>query len=539
MKKELKPTGQWEDGNEYVAASKVYDVRPADAIPYDLHFYKDTGLTDTVVLLKDRKDVVIDFNGATLMLHGKLQAFVIEHCENVAIRNVTIVNDRAAFTEGTIVECGEDFITLRLNPHHPCRVEDGRLIPYSEYWENDTLDRTMMFMQCFDAETRDGCGMPLCMIGKTVHSEKNMPFHFEQYVAEEADGGLLRLRGKMFECFKTGRIIAIGHERRHLSTFFIRECRNVRLENVRIINGPGMGVLPIHTRDIYLDGVRFMYDSQSQGIITNLADALHTFVCSGDLVLSDCVFEGMIDDAINVHSQFFLLEKAEGDRLTLKCTIEKLTTAITIFGAGDSIGVHRGKTTDIEAEYSILATRCIDDDFVELKLDRPVNIMHERGSLVENLSAQSDLTIRRCLFRNANSHLRIQTAGKVRIEECEIGLPLLLTGDGSFWFESSGIRDMVVRDTTFTKEKAFVSINPQIIPTEGEPFYHRNITIEHCSFKTYCPVQARLADNIVFKDNIQMDGRQMTLKLTNCGTVNAPACIVERHTEKVESLSIN
>ena len=52
-------------------------------------------------------------------------------------------------------------------------------------------------------------------------------------------------------------------------------------------------------------------------------------------------------------------------------------------------------------------------------------------------------------------------------------------------------------------------------------------------------MQARLADNIVFKDNVQMDSRQMTLKLTNCGTVDAPDCIVERHTVKDISLTIN
>ena len=537
MRKELNTSGPWNDGYEYMASKAEYHVRPPDATPYDIHTYKGLAPVNTALILKDRKDITIDFNGATLMLHGKLQAFVLERCENVTIRNVAIVNDRAAFTEGTVVECGEDFITLRLNPNHPCRVEDGRLIPTSEYWENDTLNSTVMFMQCFDAGTREGCGCPLCMIGKVIHRE-NLPFHFEQYVAEEAEGGLLRLRGKVHDCFQPGRIIAIGHERRHLSTFFIRECRNIRLEDVRIINGPGMGIMPIHSQDISLERVRLTYDEKSQGIITNLADAVHSFACSGSFNLTDCVFEGMIDDAINIHSQFGLLEKSEGDRLVVKGTIKGISTAVTIFGKGDRIGVHRGKTTEIEEQLTILEARMLDDDFVELRLDRPA-AAHEQGCLVENLSAQPDLTIRRCIFRKANTHLRIQTSGKVRIEDCEIGLPVWLTGDGSFWFESSGVHDMLVRNTAFTSENARFLINPQVFPTEKEPFYHRNIRIENCSFKAECPVEARLTDGIVFQDNIQIDGKPMTLKLTNCGSALAPGCIVERSTEQVESLNLN
>ena len=538
MERKLNPAGPWEDGATYVGTEPEYHVRPQETTPYDVHTYKGLAPVNTAVLVKGKRDITLDFSGATLMLHGKLQAFVLDNCENITVRNVDILNDRAAFTEGTIIENGGDFLTLRLNPCHPCRIEDGRLIPTSEYWENDTLDRTVMFLQCFDAKTREGCGISLCMIGKVIHRE-NLPFQFEQLVAEETPDGLLRLNGKIAECFQPGRIVVIGHERRHLSTFFIRECRNVRLENVRILNGPGMGIMPIHSRDIYLDRVQFTHCEKSQGIITNHADALHTFACGGDLALTDCVFEGMIDDAINVHGQFDLLEKCEGDRLTVKQTIKGETTAVTIFGAGDRIGVHCGKATEVEAEYIVREANILDDDFVELVLDRPVERAHESGSLVENFSAQCDLTMRRCAFRKANTHLRIQTSGKVRIEECEIALEVLLTGDGSFWFESSGVRDMVVRDTAFTSVKARFLATPQVFPTKKEPYYHKNIRIERCSFTTDCPIEARLTDNIVFTDNTQVDGKPMTLKLTNCGSAYAPGCMIERRTEKVEELQLN
>ncbi|MBR4417027.1 MAG: hypothetical protein IKS67_09665, partial [Victivallales bacterium] len=166
MSQKLLIPNDWKYDSEYIGEQSVYHVRPEDCASYNMSFRKDGGVVKTAVLLKDRKNVTLDFNGATLMLHGKQQPFVIERCNGVTIRNVTIVHDRASFTEATVMSRGDDYIDVKLNPHHPCRVEDGKLIPTSEYWENLELDRINMFMQCFDAETRDGIGAPLCMIGK-------------------------------------------------------------------------------------------------------------------------------------------------------------------------------------------------------------------------------------------------------------------------------------------------------------------------------------------------------------------------------------
>ena len=537
MKKELLISEKWDDDTEYVGKLPVHHVHPQDGTPYDTHIYKNNGVTNTAFLLKGRRNVTLDFGGATLMLHGKLQPFIIEQCDGVTIRNVTIVHDRAAFTEATIVERGSDYIKIKLNSHHPCRVKDGKLIPTSEYWENHELDRTNMFMQCFDAETQDGIGAPLCMIGKTIHRDPSFPFTVHQYIAEE-DGGFVKLHGPVHDCFKIGCIMVIGHERRNFSTVLIRESSNVRLENVRVINGPGMGILPIHSKNLYLDKVRFMYDQESQGIITNQADAVHAFACSGDFNMTDCIFESMIDDAINIHSQFYLLEAIDGRHIVLHNTEHAETTANTIFTAGDRIGIHREKTTQVEAEYTIVEKTIVDDTFIDLLLDRPVET-HIIGSLVENLSAQADITMRNCVFRKSNSHLRFQSSGKILIENCEIGLPVLLTGDGAFWFESSGIRDLTIRDTSFSTEKASIHITPQVFPTEKEPYYHRNITVTHCRFKTACPIQGSLADNIRFLDNIQVDGREMVMKLVNCGCVTTDNCKIERRTEKIETIGVN
>ena len=102
MKQELNPAGPWEDGVEYLGSQAEYHVCPQDATPCDLHILKEHGPVDTAVLLKNQKNITLDFNGATLALHGKLQAFVLEKCENITVKNVLCYLDACASAVGVV-----------------------------------------------------------------------------------------------------------------------------------------------------------------------------------------------------------------------------------------------------------------------------------------------------------------------------------------------------------------------------------------------------------------------------------------------------
>ena len=88
MKQKLLIPNDWKDDSEYIGEQAVYHVRPVDGATYNMSFRKDGSEVKTAVLLKDRKNVTLDFNGATLMLHGKQQPFVIERCSDVTIRPI-------------------------------------------------------------------------------------------------------------------------------------------------------------------------------------------------------------------------------------------------------------------------------------------------------------------------------------------------------------------------------------------------------------------------------------------------------------------
>ena len=152
MKKEFKVGMLVESNTEYFATEQEYHIYASDTVALFDGRSKvlrahDTDNFNAFMLIKDKKNVVLDFCGATLVMHGKIQPFLIDSSENITIKNCKVTYDRPPYTEAYILEATPEFARLRLNENCPCRIEDGRLIPYSDTWENTKLNEGGRFYQ--------------------------------------------------------------------------------------------------------------------------------------------------------------------------------------------------------------------------------------------------------------------------------------------------------------------------------------------------------------------------------------------------------
>ncbi len=495
-----------------------------------------TNEMNVAFLLKGKENVVLDFCGATLFLHGEIQPFIFDGCKNVTIKNCIVEYDRSYVTEAEIVESTSEYLKVKVFDKFPYRIEDGDFIITSETWENHNLDKTPMFFQLFDKKTRKGKGALRAVIGKNPQIG-NKPYDrgaFKLYAREE--NGFVFLEGENLPVLSEDLILVIAHADRKYSSLMTVNCENVYIENYRILNGAGMGILPMYTKNIYIDGLKMCYDERSHGIISNEADAIHTFACSGDFVIKNSVIEGMIDDALNIHGNFYKVKSCG------KTTITGISPGadnddVKAFGIGDTIRVYEGSTMKKTQDYKILAIRNVNGAEVEFTVDKEV-LQHQKGDTIENLSAQSNLTISNCRFGKGNTHLRFQTRGDILIENCETELPFWLTGDMSFWFESSPVLHMTVMNTKFKTEHAVFYSCPEFIPTEEAPYYHENLAVRNCSFENAIPLRANYMKNVIFEGNTNVNGKEMKLVLKNCGECVSD-CEIERIYEEKKVLGLN
>ena len=289
MKRKFEIGIQLENDTEYYATEKEYHVYSADCTEVCDDRYvalraHDTKEFNVFVLIKEKKNITLDFGGATLIMHGKIQPFIVDLSENITIKNCKVTYARPPYTEALITEVTPEYIRLRLNENCPCRVEDGKLIPYSDEWENYRLNYNGMFYQLFDPETRVGCGIHLGVMGSPVIMETDRPFTVDRFTARQDGDDILlsgTVREKHLKNYQPNRVLSITHEKRSLSSVFIIDSNDTRIENYRIIVGWAMGIYSYRAENITLDGFKLTYDSESPCIVTNAADAVHSFGTSG------------------------------------------------------------------------------------------------------------------------------------------------------------------------------------------------------------------------------------------------------------------
>lgn len=526
MKREILSVGtKWESNTVYEYCGSRLDVNEDETVCLDSDFYlsfseRNHGCLRTAFYLCGLKNVTLDFGGAILTLHGRIQPFVIDECENVTIKNVTVEYERSFHTEFEIIDRRGEELYLRPLEKFPCRVENGYLIPYGRHRENRDLNKGDMFLQVFDTQTCDGRGLTVGVIGEEIVEGETPPCVVEHFRVRE-EGDAVVLTGKFPENWDNTMTIILSHEMRDVSSIYLCRSVGVTISDYRILNGAGMGVLGMYTRDITVERMMLRRDGLSHGVIANVADAVHLIACSGSIVLRDSVFEGMVDDALNVHSNYVEVEEADGNVLKIHRHKEShyIDANFKLFGAGDVISVQRGVTMEERGTAVIKDIRVTDKYHLEFTVDR--QIAAESGDTVENLSTQPELTIENCVFDKANSHLRIQTRGKSRVRRCRIALPLLLTGDKNYWRESSPVCDLVIEDCDFIGPRGEIRVCPEGFEyTDSVPFYHSNVSVIGCRFDKPDAIDAIFTDNITLRDNICTSGEKLTPNLDRCTDVS-------------------
>lgn len=521
-----------ESGHTYKATEPKYDFRPEDCIVTSEPEYRAPSSAAVypltiAFLLKDLRDVTLDFGGAALIFHGRIVPFILDGCENITIKNCTIDYDRPFYTETHILKAEQCCLKLGLKEDFPCRVEDGYLIAESEYWEN-RLNRGDLLMQPYDpALGAPVSSMMLALIGEEIFPHPNPPCPVHHLRVADSDAGSVTLSGEFPGDWKAGTDLAFTHEIRDKNTFTAAGCRGVTLENVRILHGAAMGFVGMHSEDLTFRHFDMFRDPAHPHYVTNNADSIHTFGCSGKILIEDCRMDSMLDDALNVHGNFTVAKSAGDHRLIARSPGKGMTNRMKNYLPGTKIGVMRGATTEEKAVLTVKG--CTPD-----KNDERVFIIEtyenadcaDAGDLIENLTGNADVTVRNCTFGRFRGTMRLQSRGKILIENCSFENSsdnIIFTGDSIYWFESGPVRDVTVRNCDF---RGKLGAYPEVGVTSRAPYYHSGITVENCRFESDLIFAGIRSDDLRFIGNSCKNGREPFVKLSACGSCAADCGIV-------------
>lgn len=433
-------------------------------------------------LLSHRRDLTIDGNGTTLLFSGLIRPFELDGCRRITLKNLTIDWERPPFSCGRVLSSDGNGIRVRLDDGYPLRGGE----PVVSYQDFDP------------AGTRPG--------GRCI-------FEGADNVLSLSEEEVL-LRGPESAFFAPGSGILFRHLYSYAPLIHLLGCEEIRMENVTLHAGPGMGVIAHRCRDLTFDRLQVV-PSEGRPLSVN-CDATHFIGCSGLISFRDCRFEAMGDDAANLHGFYLTTLRTRSPAMAeaeLTVTTQDFTEEFP--EVGDTVAfVHRETLLPYEPHKNRTVeevTRLAEGRYL-FRFTKPLPDGFRPGDLMMNLSRSASLRFERCTVRNIRGRALLLQTRDVQVRDC---LFESCTGEGIHintadgWAESGAAGEIEIRDCRFldcgyghTKYCDAVGI---VVGTEcPEPAVgvHRNIRILNNHFEgnrvavlLSCCQAVELADN--------------------------------------------
>lgn len=449
--------------------------------------------------LVDVKNIELDGQGSTFMFHGLMQPMLIMDSSHVTCRNISIDYATPFYAEGKIVAIEDGKTTLEIPERFSWCVENGQFFTRGDGWQ--VRAATALGFHEDGRMVATGRAGDAYWGGKATQTGNNR-VQFEQDA---------RLLG-----FDVGQILVLRIWNRPYPAMVLHQAENTLLEDVVFHSSQGMALLAQMSRDVTIRGGGCVRGDAR--VHTAGADATHFSNCGGHISVRNALYEGMMDDAINVHSTCLSIEKVISPRQVELRFMHPQAVGFDVFPVGSTLQFIKGKTLENHPSLGkAVAVERVDERTVRLTLEAPLPEGIGVGDAVENADYYPSVDFSHNIVRaNRARGTLFTTPEPVVVDGNQFigssGSAILLAGDAQGWYESGRCRNVIIRNNLFEHNlicryqftEGIISIYPEVKePSDQNERYHENILIENNTFISHrVPlIYAISADNIIFRNN--------------------------------------
>ena len=457
-------------------------------------------------------DLEIDGQGAELVGRDLSTLFQFTGARNLAIRNLTVDWEPCPFTGGVVVATGEGSFDLKVEPPHPALA--GVIIqgvlgydPIHHRMAHRGLDYYQRGGECLTPTQIVGDGV----IRVFVSRDRGIP----------AVGDPVIARHQIYSC----------------NPFHLVSCADVEVTDLTVYAAPGMGLVGADSENISLERFNVLRRPDSGRWMSTGADATHFMSCRGTISITDCLFEGMGDDATNIHNRNLLVTARDGDHTLRMASVTQGSRRVPniLPRVGDAVEIGGGENplepyaTLAVSEVEVLApTRELAVTFSDALPDRCA-----AGDVAANSSAAPRARIRNCSVRNNRARGMLVQTRDVVVENCVFehvsGAALHVASDANFWWEGIGVRDVAIRRNRFhhcnfgaARRGAAVDVFSELEGGSLSPAgVHRNIVIENNRFEESdgSAIHLHSTDGAVLRRNEFVNSRDVAILISRSRNV--------------------
>ena len=502
-----------------------YDFYPESAARREYYISNHDQHKDRAVgiAIEGFHGLTLDGQGADFMFHGRMLPMSVVATEECTLRNFSIDFATPHIAQAEVVKNEPEGITFRVAPWVNARVtESGAFEHTGEGWA-----MRPGWGIAFDSETRH-------IIYKT--GDIGTPVHQVQQIDEHTFFAPAWRDGRL----PVGTIVAMRTYERPSPGVFVTHAKDTRFENVKVHYAEGMGLLAQMSEDIVLDGFSVcLRGDDDPRYFTTQADATHFSGCKGMIRSVNGLYEGMMDDAINVHGTYLKVVERIDDHTVKSRYMHGQAWGFDWGYVGDEVQFVRSNTMELVGEEETFVTTVSEiselnaqgsqfkglhgaKEFIIRFADAlPAEISEAAGYGIENLTWTPEVYFANNTIRNNRARGTLFSTPKRTVVEDNLfdhtsGTAILLCGDCNGWYETGACRDVLIRRNRFVNSltcmfqftNAVISIYPEIPNLDGQKAYFHGgkknaIRIVNNEFETFDHplLYAKSIDGLLWKGN--------------------------------------
>lgn len=490
-----------------------YDFYPSDAAQRVYYISNHDQDNPKLVGLpfENMQNVVFDGNGSELVFHGRMLPVSLINSRNCTLKNFSIDFENPHISQVKVLENDtvNGSITYEVAPWVKYEIRDSSFVAKGEGWEH-----VPAWGIAFEGDTK-----------RLVYHTSDIGVGTRKVV--EVSPGVVKCLQWNNKQLIPGTVVAMRPYGRPTPGVFLSYDTNTTLTDIQVHYAEGMGLLAQLCDDIAMDGFSVcLKGDDDPRYFTTQADATHFSGCKGRIVSCNGLYEGMMDDAINVHGTYLKVQKRVDDKTLEGRYMHDQSYGFKWGEPGDTVQFIDSRTMEIIGSPNRIASiEAVDkpvDQGVKLfriTFDEPVDgAISEASSYgIENLTWTPEVVFNDNVIRNNRARGSLFSTPRTTLVERNLfdhtsGTAILLCGDCNGWFETGACHDVTIRNNRFINSltnmfqftNAVISIYPEIPDLASQQkYFHSGITIEDNEFETFdAPIlYAKSVDGIIFRNN--------------------------------------
>ncbi len=467
--------------------------------------------------------VTLNGHGSTLVFYGRMLPISLIGSTDCTLKDLRIDFCTPHIAQAEIVENDDKGIKFRMSTEDDWVLKDSVLYTKGEGWIANAN-----YAIAFDGKTRHLLPQTSDLRVYTHHLTTTFDGKSEMGVNYSNINKLLWAKEWKDSRLKVGTRLAMRTWARPTPGIFLADDVRTTLKNVKVHYAEGMGLLAQMCEDITADG--FSVCLRTKGdyrYFTTQADATHFSGCKGTIIERNGLFEGMMDDAINVHGTYLKIIERKDDHTFIGQYMHDQSYGFRWGEIGDTVQFITSQTMELIGQSATIASIHARDAGINNGVKQFLITFNEsidpridptQLSLgMENLTWTPKVIFENNTIRNNRARGSLfSTPRQVIVRNNTFdhtsGCAILLCGDCNGWYETGACRDVLIEGNHFinalTNEfqftNAIISIYPEIPDLEHQQqYFHRNIRIIGNQFNTFLPclLYAKSVDGLTFLRN--------------------------------------